>query len=426
MKHTIDEVQLKGGGRGLFIDVEGAPVMHMMLNFRAGDYLSPKNKWEVAHLLEHVMLGANNKYPKAREFQAELQKNGAFFNAYTNAYDITYVGECADFEWRRVLELLFDAIESPLFKEEEFIAESGNVREELSGDLNEHFRQVIIASRQAHGMVALPDGQRLAQLKNIKLNDLKRHYEKTHTKGNLQFIIAGNVARRQERIVKRLEALTLKEDKRIELPNEKPKHLKEALYVDRLGVDNLHFVISLLASEALDTTDDDALGLLNTMLTSTLHSGILGEAREKGLAYHIMSSHSKGRDMTNWWFGAQLLSGNAAPVFEIINKHLSEVISGEITNRSIDAAKKYSLGRFKRSAQTVGALARHYGQGYFFDTRIDHFDEVEPRIRAIDKAKLTSIANRMIEEEKWGLTVLGSGNDELARTLHSQIAVLWQ
>jgi len=58
--------------------------------------------------------------PRARDFQAELEKNGAYSNATTGVYDITYEAECADFEWDRVLGLLMVAITRPLFLEEEF------------------------------------------------------------------------------------------------------------------------------------------------------------------------------------------------------------------------------------------------------------------------------------------------------------------
>ena len=65
------------------------------------------------------------------DFQAEFEKNGAYCNASTGVYDITYEAECADFEWERIMELLLMAICEPLFLDEEFLAEMGNVREEF-------------------------------------------------------------------------------------------------------------------------------------------------------------------------------------------------------------------------------------------------------------------------------------------------------
>ena len=77
--------------------------MTFTINFRAGEYLVDRIKWETPHIMEHLLLGANKRIPKARAFQAEFEKNGAYSNASTGIYEIAYESECADFEWRRIL-----------------------------------------------------------------------------------------------------------------------------------------------------------------------------------------------------------------------------------------------------------------------------------------------------------------------------------
>ena len=86
--------------------------------------------------------------PKARDFQAELEKNGAYSNATTGVYDITYEAECADFEWDRVLGCCCLAITKPLFLDEEFKAEFGNVEEEMAARSNNHFRRLSLEMRK--------------------------------------------------------------------------------------------------------------------------------------------------------------------------------------------------------------------------------------------------------------------------------------
>src|SRR5204863_4076939 len=126
-------------------------VMTFDFNFRAGEYLVERDIWETPHLMEHLLLGANQLIPKARAFQAEFEKNGADSNASTGSYDITYEAECADFEWDRILSLLLIAVTKPLFLQDEFDAEFGNVREELSARSNNHYRHLSLALRQAYG-----------------------------------------------------------------------------------------------------------------------------------------------------------------------------------------------------------------------------------------------------------------------------------
>src|SRR5476649_830587 len=123
MRHSVTEIKLKNGAKGLLIHIPNASVMTFDVNFRAGEYLVEPSKWEVPHLMEHLLLGANELIPRARDFQAEFEKNGAYNNASTGVYDITYEAECADFEWDRTLGMLLVAITKPLFLSDEFKAE---------------------------------------------------------------------------------------------------------------------------------------------------------------------------------------------------------------------------------------------------------------------------------------------------------------
>src|SRR5690606_12905099 len=167
--------------------------MTLEIDFRAGEYLVEDAKWEAPHLMEHVLLGANKQFPKARVFQAEFEKNGAYNNASTSSYDITYEAECADFEWERALDLTMMAIAEPLFLEEEFIAEFGNVREELSARSNNHFRHLSLALRETYGFKAKTDNARLEIMDNVTLDDVNDHYKRTHTTSNMRFVIAANI-----------------------------------------------------------------------------------------------------------------------------------------------------------------------------------------------------------------------------------------
>src|SRR5580658_411374 len=167
MRHTVSEISLKNGAKGLLIHIPDASVMTFDFNFRAGEYLVEPDKWEVAHLMEHVLLGANELIPRARDFQAEIEKNGAYSNATTGVYDITYEAECADFEWDRVLGLMLIAITKPLFLEDEFAAEFGNVQEEMAARSNNHFRRLSLEMRKSLGLIAKTDIERLELMTNV-------------------------------------------------------------------------------------------------------------------------------------------------------------------------------------------------------------------------------------------------------------------
>lgn len=428
MKHTVTEIELPNGAKGLVIHIPNASVMTVDINFRAGEYLVQPDKWEVPHLMEHVLLGANELIPRARDFQAELEKNGAYSNATTGVYDITYEAECADFEWDRVLGLLLVAITKPLFLDEEFAAEFGNVQEEMVARSNNHFRRLSLEMRQALGLIAKTDHERLELMGNVTVEDVRAHYHRTHHTPNMRFIVAGNItSSRRQAIEKLLGAVELPDSgERFALPQEHPKRLTTPVYVANDTVENLYFYLDTFMRRRLTDPEADALNLVNTMLTETLYSKILGTAREHGLVYGMNSGLSHTRDVSNWWFGAQVSDKNASALLKITVDELHKVLSGDIAGDEIEATKQYALGRFQRSAQTVGGTASGYAGRYFFDEVIDDYYRIPARIKAVTKDQIIDVARAMFTDNLWGFGVLGNCGEVFTADLQSQLAPLWQ
>lgn len=427
MKHVVSEVSLSNGAKGLFIHIPDASVMTFEINFRAGEYLVAREKWETPHLMEHVLLGANELIPKARLFQAEFEKNGAYSNASTGSYDITYEAECADFEWDRIADLLLTAITKPLFLEEEFKAEFGNVREELTARSNNHFRHLSLALREAYGFKVLTDQTRLQLMDNVTVQDIFDHYNNTHTARNMRFIIAGNLNSKRQAILQGLlENVELEQGtSRLELPREIPTSLKKPLYIHNDTIENLYFYLDSFKHKKMTDPQSDALSLINTMLTETLYSRILGTARERGLVYSMSSGYGQTAYSSNWWFGAQVMPKNATKLFEIITRELESVFEAKINDRDVAEAKQYALGRYQRSGQTVGGTAAGYSNRYFFDEVVEDYYEVPQRIEAVTKEGIVAISRAMFAENIWGIGALGSSGEAFVDELHTHVKPLW-
>jgi len=428
MNHTATEIELSNGAKGLLVDVPGAMVMDFEFNFRAGEYLVDRSKWEVPHLMEHVLLGANEFIPKARTFQAEFEKNGAGNNASTGLYHITYEAECADFEWQRILELMITAISKPLFLREEFKAEFGNVKDELTARSNNHFRTLSLTVREAHNLLAMTDRERLKQIKNVRRKDLIDHYAHTHTTKNLRFVIAGSMKGRTAQIKKMLEGFSLPKGRSfIELPDEQPINLEQPVFVARPSVKNVYFELETFALTRFEDQEMDALELVNGMLTATLYSRILGEARERGLVYSMGSGIDIMKSVTGWWFSAQVINKNAPALFEIMTREIGRVNQGDISAEDLEAAKQYWLGRHQRSAQTVAGTMAGYTGRYYFDEVVNDYEAIPERIKAVSIKRIQESSRRMFSDKIGGLGVLGGGSRsrELADQLNEHIQPLW-
>ena len=423
MKHTTRQVVLKNGLKGLVIHTPGTSVVSIEVSFRAGEFLLERSKWETAHLMEHLMLGANSYFKTARAFQSELEKNGAYSNASTSVYDITYELECASFEADRVIELLVRGLEQPVFKKSEFKAEFGNVSEELVGRSNNHFRALNLGLRQSLGLFGLTDQERIDLIHNVTAQDVKDHYTNTHSVANARFIIAGDVQQSQLDILESLKLPGTTE--RIALPDETPQQSDVALVVTRADVPNYYFYIDAYAGRSLTPTEQDALSVASTLLTDTLHSKLLGTAREQGLVYAMGSGQQHLKNDSSFWLGAQVSKKNALKLFALITKVLQDFITSGVTEAELEAAKQYMRGKHERSAQTVSGTLARYAAEFYHDDSIEDESKYNDRLTAVTNDRLISAMQVIFSEGVWALGLLGSLTKKQSNTLYDQLKPLF-
>lgn len=424
MKHTAKEVTLKNGLKGLVITTPGASVISVEVSFRAGEFLLQKEKWETAHLMEHLMLGANAKFKTARSFQQELEKNGAYSNASTSVYDVTYELECAAFEADRVLEMLVRALEKPVFKKSEFKAEFGNVSEELVGRSNNHFRALNLGLRQALGLYGLTDGERIELIKNVQVEDVKEHYLRTHSNQNARFIIAGDIQKSQLDILESMQLPGTAE--RIDLPDEVPKQSQAPLVLTHAEVPNVYFYIDSYAGRTLTREERDALSVISTLLTDTLHSKLLGTARELGLVYAMGSGQQHLKTNSSFWLGAQVSKKNSKKLFALITTVLSDLARNGVSDVELEAAKQYMRGKYERSAQTVSGTLQRYAGEYYHEGTLENDADYNDRLAAITNQDLMDAIKTVLGGGAWALGLLGSIEQSDANELYDHLKPLFE
>lgn len=425
MNHTATEVRLRNGARGLLIDVPGATVMSMQFHFRAGNrYAKSKDIEQVAHIMEHMAFGANARYRSEAAFEAEFTKNGAYHNAYTSDFAMVYEADCADFEWDRILDLQRLSICSPRFNEEELEAEKGNVRSELTGYLNDHHRILWPRVQQLLGEDVLTYRQGLATIPNVKLSDIREHHRRTHTTKNMRFVIAGKLAGRKAEIIRQLEEFELPEGERLEIPRDELHGANPSL-IRRKDASNLTFGLTLSLPRVLDDDELDAMSALNHILTGTATSRIYGKARSRGLAYFVGAYSGASFYDSAWDISGQVNHDTAEQLFDIITKEIGAVLDGKLTDKEIEAAKSFGLGRYQMGAQTVSQISGFYTNRYFADDCIKDYSKVPDMIRKVTREKIMAVAKEFIDANTWVLAAVSSGDKEEVVELSDKLQQLF-
>ncbi|MBR2725276.1 insulinase family protein [Candidatus Saccharibacteria bacterium] len=421
MKHSVEEIKLRNGARGLLIDIPGASVMSTRVQFRAGMlYAKSKDVYEIPHVVEHLAFGANAKFKDEQAFEAEFTKNGAYHNAWTSDISVCYETECADFEWERIMDLQRVSICEPRFNEEELKSEKANVRSELTGYMNDYYRLLWPRVQQAVGEDILDLSERIKTLPNIELKDIREHYRRTHTAKNMMFIIAGKLRGRKRTIIKMLEDWELKEGREFEIPLA-DLHSSEAVSIRRKDASNITFGFSLVTPRHLETKEVFAMNCLNQILNGTTNSRIFGTARKRGLVYGMGSSVASNAHNSYWDFDGEVNNENAEELFELIQTELMRALNGEILDMDFLAAKSYALGRFQMGAQTPSQIADYYAEGYFTNGTIERYDNMPNLIKSIDKFDMIELAREFAGSGIKGFAAVSSAEKAFISQLETRL-----
>jgi len=409
LQHSVEEIVLSNGIRGLLIDVPGTSVISSEIHFLAGNHYSPSAEvQQTAHIMEHMAFGGTKEFPTQERFSQEFSKNGAYHNATTAEYEMSYYADCALMEWDRILDLQKLAITEPLFTDEILKAEKGNVREELTGQENNRRRIIWQRTIRAMGDAMLLDADKVKTINAVTLADIERHYKKTHTLQNMRFSFAGDLKKNREQLIAQLESWQLPKGSRLAVPRQK-LHSAPAVSVYRADMPSIIFAIMIVLNRKYTQEEEFTLQALSHILTGTHHSRILGKARTKGLCYGMSSAVDVDIDhVSRFEIDGQVSAENAAALFELMGDELDKAANGDISEQELNDAKQFSLGTQQMNGQTVSDVNSWYAGKYFEDGTIDLMENAPAEIRAIKLEDIRTLLKELLEKGEWTIGVIGA------------------
>jgi predicted Zn-dependent peptidase len=426
MKHKVSEHHLPGGVAGLVIDVPGSAVVSLQIRFNSGYQFSNPKRFEVPHVMEHLLATVTQKFPGPNEFIIEAQKKGAYVNASTDADVNGYHYEFADFETERMLGLVAEQIARPLFASAALAAEIGNVREELSRNTTNHSAvcAVRLGERTFPGMW-MDYEKRIQQLPDIKAEHVKEHYHRTHTAANARFCIAGHfpdggaeVVRLLGRVSEELrEGERLERDKGIGLGLQKP-------LLTRRDIKQIYYRAVMYFGE-LTEPERRALTLLRMVLVGGMGARVLGEARRRGLAYAVgVVAHTEPGN-SSFGFGGYVTPGNAKELYELMGREYAKLRAGDVTAEELEAAKDLVIGSIKRSTQTASDILGWYLEPYDATGEIRDFDHNLELLREVRPDEVAAVAEKAAAAGRHGLSFVADVNEKQAEEYEAMLAPMW-
>lgn len=409
LNHSVKEVKLKNGIKGLLVDVPGSSVLAYGFHFRAGyHYAQSKDRQQTAHIMEHLAFKGIEGYPTPELFSRVFTKNGAYRNAYTSEYDMEYVIDAPISDWGRILELQKEVIAKPLYKSEAFEAEKRNVVEELTGQAGNHRRLLSMTINRAMGETSLLDAEKITTVDAVTIEDVHEHHGRTHVSQNLRFCFTGDLSRYEKDIVTMLEEWSIGSGERLEIPT-KTYHRSEPVTILRKDLPSITFIFRIAINEAFNDSQKVAAQILNQILTGSFHSRIFGEARKQGLCYGLSADMTYSVDGVSYWdITGQVMAKNAEALFTLIRKHLQAVVAGGISREEVDDAKQFLVGRHQMHGQNVRDINDWYGSKYFDYEQIQDLNSLVDVIQSIQKSDVENVMKALCDSGVWTLGTIGN------------------
>lgn len=408
LKHSVEEIILKNGARGLLIDTPNATAVHYDIQFRAGNHYAPSNDIsQVPHIMEHMAFGPNERYETLDAFSREFRKNGAYNNAWTGSIDMVYNAHAGVMEWQRILDLQLLAITKPVFSEKLLKAEKGNVREEITGYANDHSRILWQVMMRRAGLKRWFDEDELKTIDAVTLGDIKQHHLKTHTTGNMRFILAGDLKKHREEIIEIFESIALPFGKQLPLSVDS-LHNSGPVFIHRKDLPSLSFSISFFLDRQVTRKESQAIRILNDVITGSFHSRIWGEARVRGICYDMGSGLDiEPTKSSTWSIAGQVSPVNATELFELIAVELLKISKESITESELQETKSVIKGSIEMGSETVRSLASWYGGEYYDNNVISYISDSPAIIDSVTTEDIRKLLNEFLQSKAWSFGGIG-------------------
>lgn len=419
MKHTVREVTLDNGAKGLVVHVPGVDVARMHVEFRAGFDLGDWQKYELPHVMEHMMF-TNKTYPKPRQFSRAVERNGAYHNAVTTGSSLIYQYECAEFEAERIAELIGIQMTEPTFPAAELKNEIGNVVEELNDDLSS---QGASSWSNLGAAISGEPGlkKRIEQLESITNEDLKSWYSKTHLSGNMRFVIAGDTDF-DNKILKHLN-VGLPGGGRMEVPRIENQSLDKPLAESR-DVPQIYYSCASWLDKVVSYRQLVGARIISNVLSEGFSSTLLGEARERGLVYVLGMGVMDSYHDTNWRFGGTVSPEHAEEFFSLAAEEIQKARKGQITKKQFETTKKLLRGERALGYQKVSNLVGYYMHYIKYDKHED-FDELYRLLDEIQLEEAVVSFNELFKQKTKGLSLVGNVDEKSAQKYQDILAPIW-
>ena len=407
IRTKIEQRVLPSGIRVLAQTSKDTSFVQFSIAFAAGSKFVKNKETGLAHFLEHCIMNSTKKHTDVELSQMERDR-AAKSNAMTSAHCMQFVGSCFAKDIYYMMDIMFERIFEPAFKEDETENEKKIVYQEIERRMRDkqalkHFaiQEQLYPKTHLHPDDNLGTCEGLA---GVTTQDLRRYAKQRFKPSNMVVCVAGNVS---------IGALCKYLNGKFEKSNIKPYVIKREseiikeknAFIETNVIGNNQCVISIHTTDNFVRGSKQSLAyyMLSQVLSVVGKESVLNKRirEEKQLVYGI------GTGAENWGKSqyCQIFfeTTKLEEVFKEINNVLSDVAIHGVDERLLMQAKE-SIKRniLQRNEDIYGRSPTRMAADILFgeDCSMENFQKEDDILLGLTNEDIKNAAKSLLQNNR--------------------------
>ncbi len=410
--------KLKNGLKVVKIPMLGTKAVTIMVMLPVGSRYENIKINGVSHFVEHMMFKGTKKRPTALKLSRELDAFGAEYNAFTSKDYTGYYIKISKEKFAVAADLLSDMLFNSKMEEEEFKKEKGVIIEEIrmyddnpTMSIDSLFEKVLFGDTSLGRDIAGTE----KIIKELKHKELVDYYQGSYFTKNMVLAVVGNLDKNCNKLIKKYfdVALNNKTKKWFNVDNfekiswpKKKLPLEKRILVKQKKIDQAHVIMGFPGYKIKDDRRHIGAVLLN-ILGGGMSSRLFVEVREKrGLAYMVRASNEAFRDIGSVYIQTGLDPKRLKDAFSVIKDELKKISKIEVEDKELKDAKNNLIGHLALALEDGSVQAMRAVRGLLFTNKIETYEEIVKKIRAVSAKQILSLAREIFREDQMRLAVI--------------------
>jgi predicted Zn-dependent peptidase len=376
----------------------------------------------LSHYLEHMMFKGTERRATAIDIAEAIEGAGGILNAYTSQELTCYWNHMPYDKLDLAVDVLADMMQHSLIDQVELDKERTVVQQEIKRGYDQPgawagrlLSQACFGDEPLGWSVAGTEGT----VGEMSRQDFMDHISSWYVPENMVLSVAGNTTHASVMRIAEASFSDLAAKSPPGVPPAGEQVPERNVVVEARDIAQSNLGLALRCVSRFDP-DRYAVMLLNAVLGRGMSSRLFKEVREsRGLAYSIGSSATRYNDTGVLTISAGVSPENVGETIGVVKEELWKLVNEPVGDAELTKARDYTVGSFRLSLETSGALGQRAGEQLLMTGEIEPVEDAVAKLESVTPEDVQRVAGRFFRKDNLALSLVGPGahEEQLAEVL---------